>query len=244
MDAPQSISLAREDRRFFRVKYVEPIKGRLTPVYPDAEAAGPAELGATPILDLSMAGASVRLEANPPADKKVVAELSFDLDESSFTNLRGEVVWSRSYEHAYVCGIRFVGLPMRQERRLFRALNGYQIKKARYNEHLNKVNNMRYLNKAVNILELLPYPALLLSDERRIIAAHKLAEAAGIIPDRSCFSAVFGAGAACSHCRLDEAMADESIIRLEHELGGRPCEFSSFHLEGGCLIYCIRDLSS
>jgi|GEM_PF-3542940 len=244
MVTPQNVGLAKEERRFFRVKFIEPIKGRFKPVDPEAGAAGSTVPEMAPILDLSTAGAKIRLETNPPLAKKVVVELSFDLDESSFADLRGEVVWSRSDEHAYACGIRFVGLASRQEQRLFRALNSYQIKKARYDEHLNKVSNLRYLNRIVNILELLPYPALLLSDERRIVAVNRPAEAAGIRTDRSCFEAVFGAGEACAHCRLDAALASEDITKLVREFNGRPHEFNWFHLESGYLIYCFRELSS
>lgn len=242
MDTPPKGSKAREDRRFFRVKFVEPLKGRLKPVYPETETVVPATGEVAPVLDLSTAGARVRIEANPPPGKKVVVDLSFDLDESSFADLRGEVVWSRSEERVYACGISFVGLPVRQERRLFQALNSYQIKKARYSDILHKGTSLRYRNKIRQILELLPYPALLISDERRIVAVNRPAEASGLAPGRSCFDAVFGANAVCRHCRLEEAVTSENIARLEMIFNGRPHEFTWFYPGGGYVIYCIREM--
>lgn len=62
------------------------------------------------------------------------------------------------------------------------------------------------------MIHAIPYPAVLLTAERKIIAANNLSEKLGALPGAKCYQEYWKESKACSFCMLGEAHKYNGII--------------------------------
>jgi len=137
--------------------------------------------------------------------KKILIKISFELEGEVF-DLTGKIIRKENpKKDTFEYGLKFIDLLYKDEHRLVKSLNMYQTKKVRSEQEQLKIRKKTAEETVfIDLLEIVPYPALLVSYDRNIIAQNKKGDKLCKDGSLKCFNRLFQTNTPCDHCRLEE----------------------------------------
>jgi len=226
-----------EKRNSFRVYLPEPLEGTGKIITVDKENVALRKRFPLRILDLSVSGAKISSSLDFPIEREIIIELTFEVEQEEFT-LLGQLLRKKHINSAWEYGIRFMGMLPKDERRLAKILNVYQVKKIKIEK--DEMPRFEVPKPIIKVIDLLPYPSYIINEERLILAANKKAKVQGFPSDCKCFNKIFQRDEVCPFCRLNEIKEDKDVTNLEVNFGEKKCWVSWFWLEPDLYLHCIN----
>ena len=205
--------LTHERRRHFRVYFTTPLEASATLVSINNNDVNIGKSILITIIDLSAGGISFKAALNMPVETKTVLNIQFRFEDEHFI-MQGCLIWKSSNGSHSEYGLEFIDLSPQEEQRLVKCLNQNQMrktssKKSQFNLGKGKISN----NIAEKVIEILPYPAFLVSADRVVIKANKAANELAINPvGEKCHLTVKEKNTICSYCQVDEMIQNEEIV--------------------------------
>jgi hypothetical protein len=196
-----------DKRRNFRVSFMTPIPGEARIASVNSKPIKSDRFFPISILDLSASGMKIYTQINLPANKNIVLQTTFPLENKTVV-LQGSLVWKEENPRQKIYGIKFTGITEREERQLIYDLNKIQLGKTR----LEKEKGGHRESPAAKMLHALPYPALLVTAERKVLAVNKQSEKLGVLIGDRCYRGYWQNEKACSFCMLEKAPMYNGIV--------------------------------
>lgn len=205
-----------DNRRFFRVSFTVPLRGKARIACVNNEKVKMDKYFEISILDLSANGMKIRSLFDLPTEKNIVLENSFNLNNTTYV-MDGVLLWKEDKNNQKTYGAKFVNITEKKERQLVFDLNKYLLNKAK----LERENAGYRESPAAKMINAIPYPAVLVTAERKIIAVNSLGEKLGIMPGNKCYHAYWKENKVCSFCMLEEASKHKEIISYSAYIGNK-----------------------
>lgn len=195
-----------DNRRNFRVSLVVPIQGKSRITSINNTDLKLDKYFPVSILDFSASGMRINTSLDLPIGKDIILETTFDFNKKNFV-LSGALVWKEEKYHLKTYGARFINLTEKAERQLVYDLNKYQLSKTKL-ERLNTGKG----SPAAKIIQAIPYPSILMTAERKIIAVNNSSEKLGVTPGTKCHMGFWQENKICSFCMLEESRLHNGIL--------------------------------
>lgn len=196
-----------DKRRNFRVSFVAPIpcKARISSI--NRKKISLNKFFPVYINDLSASGMKIKTEFDLPLNKNIILHLAFNFVDKSFA-LQGSLIWKDDKVNQKIYGVKFIDLTEKEERQLVYDLNKFQLEKTR-SENAGAGNRE---SPAARMLHAIPYPAILITAARKVLALNEPAEKLGVAIGGNCYSVCWENSKACSFCMLGESPLYNGII--------------------------------
>ena len=195
-----------DNRRNFRVSLVVPVQGKARIISVNNTDLKLDKYFPISILDFSASGMKINTPLDLPIGKDIILETTFDFNKKTLV-LQGVLVWKEEKYPLKTYGTRFINLTEKAERQLVYDLNKYQLSKTKL-ERLNAIKE----SPAAKIINAIPYPSILLTAERKIIAVNNLSEKLGATPGAKCYMGIWQENKICSFCRLEDSRMYNDIL--------------------------------
>lgn len=196
-----------DNRRNFRVSLVVPIQGKARIASVNHTEIKMDKYFPISILDFSASGMKINALLDLPVGKDIILESVFDFGDKNRV-LQGVLVWKEESYQQRIYGTKFINLSEKEERQLVYDLNKYQLSKTK----LERTKGSYSESPAAKMIYAIPYPAVLLTAEKKIIAANDLSAKLGASPGAKCYQVYWNESKACSFCMLGEAHRYNGII--------------------------------
>ena len=210
-----------DNRRNFRVSLAVPIQGKARIISINNKDLKLDKYFPISILDFSASGMKINTPLDLPIGKDIILETTFDFNNKTLI-LQGVLVWKQ----------------------LVYDLNKYQLSKTKV-ERMNAGGE----SPAAKMIHAIPYPSILLTAQRKIIAVNNLSEKLGITPGTKCYMGFWQENKICSFCMLEESRMYNDILSYtvyikdkKHELHWR-CLGKKIFLHYWKRANCLREES-
>lgn len=193
------------ERRNFRVSFVVPLQGKARIISINSAKFKLDKYFHISVLDLSASGLKINCLLDLPVGENIVLETTLTFGNKIFI-LQGILIWKEEKCNQKIYGTKFICLTEMEERRLIYSLNKYLLNRT-------KLERSRPgETPSTRIINTIPYPAILITPERKILAANNLSKKIGIIPETKCYQGFRKENKICSFCLLEEAQKRKGII--------------------------------
>lgn len=195
-----------DNRRNFRVSLVVPVQGKARIISINNTDLKLDKYFPISILDFSASGMRINTPLDLPIGKDIILETTFDFDNKTLV-LQGVLVWKEEKYPLKTYGTRFINLTEKAERQLVYDLNKYQLSKTKV-ERMNAGGE----SPAAKMIHAIPYPSILMTAERKILAVNNLSQKLGVAPGTKCYTGFWQENKICSFCMLEESRKYNDIL--------------------------------
>lgn len=232
--------MVKERRSYFRVDIIESLQAVARLVSINGTQAPVQKLIEMNIRDLSAGGMKIEMTLDLPINMKIVIKVSFDFEDQHFDVegfiLRKKFLAGNLKEY----GIRFIGVPLFEENRLVRCLNQYNIKKVKAKKSQIDPRKQKGIGLLVKVMEALDVPAYLVTTQRIVIAANRVAVAKGARVGERCYQTICKNNKICPYCLIDDAPNNDDVICTEAIVQDVRQSVNWIYLENGLTLHYLK----
>lgn len=206
---------AENRRQHFRVTLFKPIEGLVRFKSVNGKIIGPDKILPVLLLDLSASGAKIESKIDIPLKLEILLSASFEFEHEQF-NFDCRMVRKKDQNGEIQYGLKFIGSSEMIEKKLINCLNTYQIKNTSVQSQDLKLNNLKFTDVPIDkILEVFPYSAILMTENRFVLFGNKLAHEIGALSHHQCHQKIFENEKVCSHCRMEASFGCNEQVNCQ-----------------------------